>query len=147
MTERSLSMLVLSPVLRERRLALAISGMALLQFILAAFGISGWQCPILHVFGIPCPGCGLTRASLFLFHGDWHQAMVFHAFAPLFVIGLALTTIAAVAPGSSRARIIAGTESLERNTRITSLLLVGLIIYWLARLLIFRSVFVQLMQG
>ena len=147
MTERSLSMLVLSPILRQRGLALAISGMALLQLVLAAFGIDGWQCPILHVFRIPCPGCGLTRATLFLFRGDFNQAMVFHAFAPLFVIALALITIAAVAPDTSRARIIARTELLERHTRVAGLILVGLIIYWLARLLIFRSAFAQLMQG
>jgi len=26
-------------------------------------------------FGIPCPGCGLTRAFLFLGHGDFRSAM------------------------------------------------------------------------
>lgn len=28
------------------------------------------QCPILHYFGIQCPGCGGTRAMYSLLHGD-----------------------------------------------------------------------------
>jgi hypothetical protein len=29
-------------------------------------------------FGIPCPGCGLTRATLTLLHGDVQGALRFH---------------------------------------------------------------------
>jgi hypothetical protein len=141
------SLFVLSPILRDRKLALAISGMALLQLTLAAFGMGAWQCPFIHVLGIPCPGCGLTRASLFLFRGDWRRAIDFHAFAPVFIIALALVICAAIAPKSPRARLLAGIESLERHTGITSLVLLGLIVYWLARVLILQSAFVRLIQG
>ena len=32
-------------------------------------------CLLQDVFGIPCPGCGLTRAFLFLGHGDFRSAL------------------------------------------------------------------------
>ena len=32
-------------------------------------------CLLKDAFGIPCPGCGLTRAFLFLGHGDFRSAM------------------------------------------------------------------------
>jgi len=141
------SLLVLTPILRDRKFALAISGMALLQLALAMSGVDAWPCPFLHALGIPCPGCGLTRASLFLFRGDWRRALDFHAFAPVLILALALIGCAAVAPKTPRARLITGIESLERYTGITSLVLLGLIVYWLARLLILQSAFVRLIQG
>lgn len=119
----------------------------MLQLSLAVSGVDAWPCPFLHALGIPCPGCGLTRASLFLFRGDWRQALAFHAFAPVLIIVLVLIAVAAVAPKTPRARLIAGIESLERYTGITSLVLLGLIVYWLARLLIFQSAFVRLIHG
>lgn len=46
-------------------------------------------CPLAAVAGIPCPGCGLTRATLALAHGDLRQALALHplvfVLAPLFV--------------------------------------------------------------
>lgn len=35
-------------------------------------------CIIKNVTGIPCPGCGLTRAGVALLHGDLYQAMLYH---------------------------------------------------------------------
>jgi len=49
-------------------------------------------CPTAFFLGIPCPGCGLTRATLALFHGDFRGALRLHplvfVLTPLF--GLAL---------------------------------------------------------
>jgi hypothetical protein len=36
------------------------------------------RCPVATVLRIPCPGCGLTRATLRLFHGDLAGALAFH---------------------------------------------------------------------
>jgi hypothetical protein len=36
-------------------------------------------CLLKDVFGIPCPGCGLTRAFLFLAHGDLRSALELNA--------------------------------------------------------------------
>lgn len=32
-------------------------------------------CILKNVLGIPCPGCGMTRAFLFIGHGDIHAAL------------------------------------------------------------------------
>ena len=40
-------------------------------------------CPIRLVTGVPCPGCGLTRAFCFMTHGHFREAMSFNALAPL----------------------------------------------------------------
>ena len=37
-----------------------------------------FTCPILFVTGIPCPGCGLTRAWLAALQGAFARAFVFH---------------------------------------------------------------------
>ncbi len=38
----------------------------------------GHACPVALVFGVPCPGCGLTRAVLLLFRGDFAGAFSMH---------------------------------------------------------------------
>lgn len=48
-------------------------------------GLLAWDCPLLHFTGIPCAGCGMTRAFFAFFHGD-----VIHACRcnPLFILPL-----------------------------------------------------------
>jgi hypothetical protein len=66
---------------------------AVLAAVLGALGIAVWSdfplCPVAGTFGIPCPGCGLTRATLALLRGDVHAALHFHPLvwllSPLFV--------------------------------------------------------------
>jgi len=49
-------------------------------------------CPTAFFLGIPCPGCGLTRATLALLHGDLRGALQLHPLvfilAPLFSFAL-----------------------------------------------------------
>lgn len=40
-------------------------------------------CPSVVVTGLPCPGCGLTRAMLAIFRGDFKAAWHLHPFAYL----------------------------------------------------------------
>jgi len=41
------------------------------------------KCPFQFFFGIPCAGCGMTRAVLSCLNGNWKQAFYYH---PLFWI-------------------------------------------------------------
>lgn len=63
----------------------------LLGALLAAFVIWGPAvCPVRNSVGVPCPGCGLTRATMALLEGDFHAALHFHPLVwlmlPIFVV-------------------------------------------------------------
>lgn len=49
-------------------------------------------CPTAALLGVPCPGCGLTRATFALLRGDVQQAYHFHplvfVLAPVYVAAL-----------------------------------------------------------
>lgn len=40
-------------------------------------------CPVRLGIGLPCPGCGVTRAFSFMAHGEFGRAIQFNAIAPL----------------------------------------------------------------
>jgi hypothetical protein len=42
-----------------------------------------WRCPVAELLGLPCPGCGLTRAWLALSRGDLAGALRLHPLSPL----------------------------------------------------------------
>jgi Protein of unknown function (DUF2752) len=147
MSEHGFFVPLVAPMLRNRKLMLVITGAAALQLGLTSLKFAGWQCPLLRFFGVPCPGCGLTRATIFLFKGDWQRSLAFHAFAPAFVLVFALMVSAIILPHLARDKVINFTDTIERRTGITVILLLGLIIYWLARLLILQSAFVKLIQS
>src|SRR6266850_1900903 len=46
-------------------------------------------CPVRLGTGVPCPGCGLTRAFCFMTHGEFEPALRFNALAPLVIAYLA----------------------------------------------------------
>jgi Protein of unknown function (DUF2752) len=50
-------------------------------------------CPMAGVLGVPCPGCGLTRATLALMRGDLRGALHLHplvlVIAPIFIAAMA----------------------------------------------------------
>ncbi len=51
----------------------------------ALLSVSGIGCPIRFLFGIPCPGCGTTRACAAALHGDFAEAFRWH---PLFIVAV-----------------------------------------------------------
>lgn len=57
---------------------------------LGALTIAG--CPIRKLFGVPCPGCGLTRAWMSFLTGQWKSALQYH---PLFLAAPIALIIAA----------------------------------------------------
>jgi uncharacterized protein DUF2752 len=137
----------LFPLLRDRKLAIVTLCFAVLLLSLFASGVPGWPCPFFHVVGIPCMGCGLTRATYFLLHGDLRSSLTYHAFAPIFVLGLTLVGSAGLLPERARQPLIDKLIILEQRTGVVLILLAALILYWLARLVFMNSAFVQLIRG
>ncbi|MCL2775058.1 MAG: DUF2752 domain-containing protein [Oscillospiraceae bacterium] len=68
----------------KRHIPVMITGICCWIFLWYFTGTSCW---IRSLFGIPCPGCGSTRAVIALFHGNIKEAMEFH---PLIFVSLAL---------------------------------------------------------
>lgn len=58
--------------------------------ITSALGIP--VCPMVLFWGLPCPGCGMTRAALLFFKGKWNTAWQMH---PFFFVLLVLAAVAA----------------------------------------------------
>ena len=137
----------LAALLRNRKFGLILIGALSLHTIFVLLHLPLWECPFFKVTGLPCPGCGLTRACLLLLQGDVPAAMRFHAFAPVFVVLISMMTIATVLPKTVTEPFIQKAELLERKTGVTLIIFSGLILYWLARLLLSPTTFAQLIRG
>jgi hypothetical protein len=137
----------ISPVLRDRKFALILAGAAGLQLTLVSLSLPGWVCPIFRITGIPCPGCGLSRALMLLLEGDLRGSLRYHAFAPIFLLTIVAVLLVALLPKSITEPIVSRVERLEGQTKLTVIILIGLFLYWLARLLFMQSAFVQLIRG
>ena len=137
----------LAPVLRQRKLVVALGAAGVYQLAAAVFHFPGVVCPMLHGLGIPCPGCGASRACGALVRGEWHTALRLHAMAPFFLLAVVLFAAAAVLPARGRDRVISWVETVERWTGLTQVLLAILFIYWLARLLYAPHAFIRLVGG
>jgi hypothetical protein len=137
----------ISPVLRDSKFTIALVGATGLHIALVSLNLPSWECPIFRLTGIPCPGCGLSRATMLLLKGELSGSLRFHAFAPVFLFAIVALILSVVLPKSILQPAIARAELIERNTGLTVLILGGLILYWLARLLFLQTAFVQLIRG
>ena len=138
---------IMSTLLEDRRLGWAVLGAITLQGSLMRLGLPGWPCPFRHGLGVPCPGCGLSRAIEALCRADWETAITFHAFAPIIVLALTLLVVASLLPPDQRQKLIKLTEQIEHRTGITAIMLISLLGYWLMRLLIFQEAYFGLIMG
>lgn len=53
-------------------------------------------CLVKLLFHVPCPGCGMTRASLALLRGDLRASLAWHPVAAPAAVGLAVATALAL---------------------------------------------------
>jgi hypothetical protein len=110
-------------------------------------GFRTLPCPMLHAIGIPCPGCGASRACGALLRGDWHNLVRLHAFAPLFLGSVVIFLLAAALPSQGRDALGRAVDAVERRSGAAKLLLLLLLVYWAARLLYAPGSFIRLMRG
>ena len=107
----------------------------------ALFFAAGWAglpsgagytvCAFRRLTGIPCPGCGLTRAMGALARGELLLALHFHPFAPL-VLGEAAALWGAIGAAVVRQRPVALPSKLVE--RIVVWQTAAFLALWLGRL-------------
>ena len=124
---------MLADLLRDRRLsrALLLCGVVQLFFVLA--GWPGWPCPVQSALGLPCPGCGLSRATAALIHGQWLSSFALHPFAPVALLFAAIVATTALAPRPVADAFLARLHSIESRTRVTFILAAAFLAHGLMR--------------
>ena len=125
---------VLGPLLQSRRIIVLLAAVTLALVALTSAGITVWQCPLRSTLGVPCPGCGLTRAMVLLIQGNWQASFDLHAFAPIFLgIGIILA-IGSVLPARLQQMAAYQIANFERRTGIVALLGFSFMLYWFLRI-------------
>lgn len=120
-------------LIEQRSLGWGLFGGGVLYLLLKLLGWLPSQCPFRTVTGLPCPGCGLTRASMALLRGDWKAAFAYHAFVGVFVILWAVVALGLVMPLPMRERYVMTINRFEHRTRWALWFGVILVLYTLTR--------------
>lgn len=98
--------------MKRTRLMAGFMGAALLAALMALRAVASanaatvffagrelhWGCLFKACFGVPCPGCGLTRSTLLTLHGQLAPALQVNAAGPLLVAGLVALAGALLCP-------------------------------------------------
>ena len=145
--KRDLTTPLIANLMEHRVMGWAILGAVGIQSGLVVAGLPGWPCLFRHTLGMPCPGCGLSRATAALLQGDWDSALTFHAFAPLVLVVLALIVAASLLPERPRRRLIDQLAGLERRWGVGAIGLSLMFVYWLVRLLFFHQTYLPLIMN
>ncbi len=82
-----------------------------------------------------------------MLHNDWQTTLTVHAFAPLFLLALVCIGIASILPEQYRNIFDSRVAYIEKHTGITAFLLIGLVLYWIARLALTPASFIQVING
>jgi len=128
---------MVSKLLLDRRLCLALTLGSGVYFIFHLFGINLLTCPIQNLFDKPCPGCGLTRAVAHLSHGEWQLSLQQHLLAIPYIILFSLIGLSAFLPNKQRDRLSIAVGISETRMRWPLILAIATILYFLTRLVIY----------
>ena len=118
----------LTPRLRRAVLPATLTGVAGLLL----YGVIPWPCPVALLLRIPCPGCGLTRATRLALHGDLAGATRVH---PLWFVVVPAVMAAFVFEMRAYVRDgrLGAVERSRLGSGITAGVVVLLVVVWLAR--------------
>jgi hypothetical protein len=111
-------------------MVLLLAGFAIFQISLVVIGAAAWPCPFQAIFGVQCPGCGLTRSMVLLLQGELRTAVATHAFAPLLLVTLIFLSICGLLPRKFYNNVTQKVAVFEKRTGIATILVFGLLVYW-----------------
>ena len=124
----------LSRLLSDTKLCWGISLVAGVLGITYLFGLKLWPCMFANLTGLPCPGCGMTRAMKAMAQGQWSEALAFHPFSPFFLLFGLLVFLAAILPARLRARLVSAVRAVEKASSLPTLILLMTLTYGLLRM-------------
>jgi hypothetical protein len=121
-------------IIRERSLcfAMLVAGLVLVGANLLHVRV--WVCVFREVTGLPCPGCGMTRAVSALCRGELQQSVAWHPFAPGIALSVLVIFLAAVLPARPRFYMIEAVESIERRTGLVALFVAAMLVWGVWRM-------------
>lgn len=124
---------ILQSVPASRKNLIIVVSIVFAHLLSASMGISYLQCPIKAILKIPCPGCGLTTATVQLLTGQWETAVITHAFVPLFAIVFLFSVSACFFPNRYLLKTHEMICEMEKRTGFTVIAITAIVAYWLCR--------------
>jgi hypothetical protein len=116
-----------------RKIALVAAGIFISIAILHVTGVTSADrlagaiplfCPFKVLTGIPCPGCGMTRALISMTKGDFHGALGYNPFS----FFLLFMVIASVVPGKQAEKLPSITPVVMNYAFIV--VLIAVLVFW-----------------
>ncbi len=89
--------------------------MLLLAALLPPAGLGITVCLFRAFSGLPCPGCGLTRALIALLHGDPAAAFAYHPYSFVLLPLLGIMSLHTLLPTAAQSRLAEGFRRRERG--------------------------------
>jgi hypothetical protein len=126
--------IVFTPLAKSRVAALSLGVAGAVQVGCTLAGITTFHCPLLHLVGVPCPGCGISRGSAEFLRGHWSGWIDMHLFAPLFLAAIVILLVLGLMPAEHRSTAVNHLARVESRTHLPALLLAIIILYWIVRL-------------
>ena len=121
--------------MRQRGMCRGILGVLLVLGFGSWMGWHLWPCVFAELTGLPCPGCGITRATVALVQGDWRTSWAFHPFAGFFVLAGMLVAAGGLLPYSLAEGLATKVEVFEQRTKLPAIILVAVVCFGLLRML------------
>jgi hypothetical protein len=121
-------------LLRERPLCYALLSAGILLVGANVLKIRVWVCAFRELTGLPCPGCGMTRAMSALCKGQLERALSYHPLSPLVFVALLMLAVITFLPQRSRAIVLPQLHLLEQRTGFSTLSILALLGYGIWRI-------------
>ncbi|MBA2340399.1 MAG: DUF2752 domain-containing protein [Pyrinomonadaceae bacterium] len=122
----------------KRQALLVLIGLSIV-FIISAVWLppdnSRWVlCPFRFLTGLPCPGCGMTRAFCHIAHGHFVTALRFNPFSVFVFLAVIIFWLKAAAVAFDLEALRVALARLRPSARLSRFALLIVLMWWAARL-------------